>query len=526
MKSAECREPKRGSVGDFSRRACAWIPALLLLAGPLAGLRAEPVQTPAAAGASAVVKTVAAVRVNATDQPWDFLRPWSKRAPYSRRAIGAVLSGGGVIVTAELIANSSYLELEKAESGEKIAANVAAVDYEANLALLKPSDPAFLKNVPALELTDAVVGDRVSVWQLENTGALLATDALVTTTQVSHYPTDDTSLLTYQLTSSLQYREGSFTVPVVKNGRLAGVLMRFDPRTQNVDVIPAPVIAHFLKDAADSHYGGFPRAGLLFAAMRDPQLRRYAKVGSSIPGGVYLTSVPEESPAGRAGLRAGDVLLSIGGKAIDQDGNYADERYGKISMVHLIAMRQEGEEVAFQILRDGKPQQIAVKLAHRAASDFVVDPYVIDRAPRYYVLGGLVLQELSRQYLKEWGADWAKKAPERFVYADRYQAELFDSTGGGNGDARKKIVILSQVLPSASTVGYEQLATLTVTKINGVALQSLADIPAALEKAAGGFHKIELEENPRVIYLDARQVAAENDTLMKNYGLPAISRLE
>lgn len=492
-----------------------------LLAAPLAAWCEEPVKVPAAAANSTVVKTVSAVRVNATDQPWDFVHPWTKRAPVSRRGIGAVLANGEVIVTAELVANCNYLELEKAESGEKIAATVDVVDYEANLALLKPSDPAFLKNVPPLDFTEVAVGDRVSVWQLENTGALLATDALVTAAQVSRYPIEDTSLLTYQLTSSLQYREGSFTVPVVKNGRLAGVMMRFDPRSQNADVIPAPVIQHFLKDAADQHYGGFPRAGVLFTALRDPQLRRFAGLDGKTPGGVYLTTVQKDSPAGLAGIRAGDVLLGIGGQAIDQDGNYADPRYGKISMVNLIAMKQAGETVAFQIFRDGKTSEVAVKLAHRAAADFVIEPYVIDRAPRYYVLGGLVLQELSRQFLKEWGSDWAKKAPERFVYADRYQTELFDE-----GGARKKLVFLSEVLPSASTVGYEQLAMLTVTKINGVEIGSLADVSAALQKPADGFHKIEFKENPRVIFLDAAQVAADNSALMKSYGLPAISRLE
>lgn len=507
------------------------IPSLFLVCAFAAQFAAaqteeQPPQQPpkplaAAQSAAPVEKTVSVVRVNATNQPWNFFHPWSKRAPYSRRAIGAVLANHEVIVTAELVANANYLELEKAESGEKIAATVDVVDYEANLALLKPADAAFLDGIQPLDLTDAVVGDRVSVWQLESTGALLATDALVTAAQVSQYPVDDASLLTYELTSSLQYREGSFTVPVVKNGKLAGVLMRFDPRTQNVDVIPAPVIEHFLKDAADKKYGGFPRAGVLFSALRDPQLRRYVGLTPQTPGGVYVTSVLRDSPGAKAGIREGDVLLAIGGTPIDQDGNYADPRYGKTSMLNLIAMKQTGETVPFRIFRGGKTEELPVTVARRAAADYVIEPFVIDRAPRFYVLGGLVLQELSRQYLKEWGPEWTKKAPERFVYADRYQSELF-----GDGDGRKKIVILSQVLPSANTVGYEQLRYLTITKINGVQISSLADLPAALQKPVDGFHKIEFDENPRVIYLDAAQVAADNDALKKTYGLPEISRLE
>ena len=82
------------------------------------------------------------------------------------------------------------------------------------------------------------------------------------------------------------------------------------------------------------------------------------------------------------------------------------------------------------------------------------------------MLGGLVLQELSRQYLKEWG-DWQKKAPEKFVYFDRYQSELY------HGE-HKHLVILSQVLPSADAIGYEELSGLVVTKINDMELKSFA----------------------------------------------------
>jgi len=37
----------------------------------------------------------------------------------------------------------------------------------------------------------------------------------------------------------------------------------------------------------------------------------------------------------------------------------------------------------------------------------------------------LIFQELSRQYLREWGPNWLKEAPQRFVYLDRFQWELF-----------------------------------------------------------------------------------------------------
>ena len=476
-------------------------------------------QTAGAAPAKqAETKRLPVVRVNATDQSWDFIRPWSKRAPFTRRALGAVLAGNRVLVTAELVANSNYVELEKAESGEKVSAMVERVDYESNLALIKPSDEKFLAGIRPMELVDSAVGDHVSIWQLENTGAVLTTNALLTTVEASRYPIDDTPLLVYRLATSLQYRDGSFTVPAVRDGKLTGLLIRYDPRTQSADAIPPPVIAHFLKDAGNRTYGGFPRAGMDFTGMRDPQLRHYAGLDGNPSGGVYITAIQKNSPMDKAGLRDGDVLLEINGLAVDQDGNYIDPRYGKISIVHLISTKSYvGDRLKLRILRDTKPKDIELTLSHRPVEDYVIAPYTIDMPPRYYVLGGLVFQELTRQYLKEWG-DWQKKAPERFVYYDRYQSELFQ-------EGPKKIVILSQVLPSEDTVGYEELNNLVVTKINHVPMNSLADIVAAVEHPVDGFHKIEFEECPRMIFLDAKKVADDAPTLMKNYGLSSLKRL-
>ena len=465
-------------------------------------------------------KVLSVIRVNVTNQPWDFTRPWGKRPPYSRRAVGTVLAGGRVLVTAELVANANYVEFETPEGGQKVPATVDVVDYEANLALLKTDDLDFLKPIKPLEVAPAAVGDSLAVWQLEATGNLLVTKANMTTAEVTRYPVDDSPLLIYRLTTPLQFRDSSFTLPVVKDGKLAGIMMRYDTTTNNADLIPAPVIQHFLTDAAKPPYKGFPRSGIMSSQTRDPQFRRYIGLAGGTSGGIYITEVLPGGPAATAGLEKGDVVLKIDGQAVDQDGNYKDADYGKISISHLFSTKHfDGEVVKVGITRKGEAKDLDVKLAHRTVESYVIEPYVIDRAPKFYVLGGLILEELSRQFLKEFGNDWMKKAPEQFVYFDRQQTELFK-------DGPKKIVFLNRVLPSDLTVGYEELSHLVVKKINGVELQSLADVPGALTKAVDGLHKIEVDGEPTVIYLDAAQVAAGEGAFMQKYRLPSLKRLE
>jgi PDZ domain len=460
-----------------------------------------------------------AVRVNVTNQPWDFSRPWGKRPPYTRRAIGAVLPGGRVLVSAELVANANYLEFEMPEGGSKTPASVEVVDYECNLALLKGDDPKFLNAFQPFELTEAKAGDTLSIWQLESTGVVLATQGPMTTAEVSRYPTDESSFLVYRATASLQFRDSSFNLPVVKDGKLVGLVVRYDNGQNSAEIVPSPVIEHFIKDAEQRPYEGFPRTGILYSNTRDPQLRHYVGLDGKQSGGVYVTDLSKDGPGEEAGIQKGDILLSVDGQAIDQDGNYVDPKYGKLSLIHLVSTRHfHGDPLKITLFRKGETKEVQVKIAHREVESYAIEPYVIDRAPKFFILGGLVLQELSRQYLKEFGQDWLKRAPEELVYLDRYQSELLK-------DGPKKVVILSKVLPMPTTLGYEELHHLVVKKINGVVLQSLADVPAALGKAEGGLHKIEFDTDPSIIFLDAAALSSEEAALVRNYRLPATKRL-
>lgn len=479
---------------------------------------------PAATKASVERKAESLVRVNVTLQSYDFTKPWSKRPPFQRRAVGPVLKvqkETRVLVTAELVGNATYVELEKPVSGEKTPATVEVVDYECNLALIRPENPEFLKEFKPLTVENSHIGDTLAVWQVETNGSLLATQGLLTAAEVTSYPVDGNStFLIYRLTSPLQPREGSFTIPVVNGNRLTGMLMRYDGRTQNADIIPAPVIAHFLKGAERKEgYAGFPRVGIGFSPLRDPQLRRYAGLKEGQEG-VYITDVDDNGPAAKAGVKTGDVLLSVDGEAVDQDGNFDDPLYGKTSIAHLLSTHFPGAKVPVKIWRKSEEHSLTLELTPTSEKRSVIEPFTIDRAPRYYVLGGLVLQELSRQYLKEWGSDWYKKAPERFVYFDQYQASIFKD------DPRERIVILSLVLPSPTTIGYEELGGQTVTAINGIPLKDLTDVDKALAASQDGFHRIDFAEAPKQIVLDAKEIAAIEAELLGNYGIPAVKNLD
>lgn len=459
------------------------------------------------------------VRVNVASQSYSFRQPWRKNSPSIRQGLGIVLMDGRILVTAELVANHTYVELEKPETAFKATAEVEIVDYDANLALLAAPGAEFLQSIPGARLDKtAEVGDQVEILQLERNGTPVRTEATITTIAVGPYPVDENAFLVFKLSLPLQSRENSFTVPVLKQGRLVGLLMRYDPRTQTADVVPAPVIEHFLQSAGEEPYGGFPRAGLTFADTRDPQLRNYAKLPQGA-GGAYLTKVLPDSPAAKAGLQVGDVLLNLDGQAIDQDGNYEDERFGKVSLAHYVStVLQTGQTIPLTVWRDGEEVELEATFAPRDRSGMISQPYIFDTPPKFVIVGGIIFSELSRQFLREWGPQWPKQAPLRLVYLDRFQNELSPDQG--------KIVFISGVLPGASTVGYENLGYEVVEEVNGQPIQSLADLAAAIDHPQDAFHRIKLAEDPGMIVLDVEGSKAEEERIQRDYRIPSLRHLD
>ena len=112
---------------------------------------------------------------------------------------------------------------------------------------------------------------------------------------------------------------------------------------------------------------GFPFAenrGFLGINMEDlsPQLGEYFGVKDG--EGVLLTEVVADSPAEKAGLKAGDVILKVG-----------DETITSTSDLHeAMAETEPGQELAVAVKRQGKDQSFKVTLGEAPEGSFVPGP--------------------------------------------------------------------------------------------------------------------------------------------------------
>lgn len=95
------------------------------------------------------------------------------------------------------------------------------------------------------------------------------------------------------------------------------------------------------------------KLGIEYMEISD-QLARYFRV----PGdeGILVSSVDEDGPAGHAGMKAGDVILKVGGKAV-HDGEGLREEVARLA---------PGQEVTVTIQRDGAARDLKLKIGGKA----------------------------------------------------------------------------------------------------------------------------------------------------------------
>jgi S1-C subfamily serine protease len=101
---------------------------------------------------------------------------------------------------------------------------------------------------------------------------------------------------------------------------------------------------------------GKVRRGQLGVGIEPLTPEKAAKLGTKDSSGVVIGSVAQQSPAARAGLRPGDVIVAFQGEPV-RDGNTLRNR---------IASTLPGTQVKLTIVRDGQERELDATLGEYA----------------------------------------------------------------------------------------------------------------------------------------------------------------
>lgn len=96
--------------------------------------------------------------------------------------------------------------------------------------------------------------------------------------------------------------------------------------------------------------------GYLGVYLRDVSPQAAARLGLKQAGGAEIMEVDRDAPAGKVGLRPHEVIVGIDGQSVTSGAQLRNILHGTAA----------GRVIHLKLVRDGKPEDIAVKLASRA----------------------------------------------------------------------------------------------------------------------------------------------------------------
>jgi serine protease Do len=296
---------------------------------------------------------------------------------------GFVIDSAGEILTNFHVIQNAERILVKFSDGRSLQARVLGIDPDTDIALIKVD----AKNLPVAPLGNSDTL-RVGEWVCA-IGNPLAYEHTVTVGVVSYLGRKlfDSSLDNYiQTDAAINF--GNSGGPLINGrGEVVGINSAISQRASNigfaVPINEASAILPQLK--ADGRVArGFMGVELTDV---DPDLQRSLRLGST--QGALVQDVTSGSPGQRAGLRTYDLIVGIDGKRISNN----DE------IIREVSRRGPGTIARLQVLRDGRPQTMTVRLAERpsrqAARSEDASPSVRPSSNSMTPLG-LVVRDLDR----------------------------------------------------------------------------------------------------------------------------------
>ena len=395
---------------------------------------------------------------------------------------------------------------------QRLAADVIALNPDRDLALVRLTEDSLNKVKKML--------GQIPFLRFGNSDLVMRSDEIMTL----GYPLGQQSLKsTTGVVSGREHIDGHYMIQIsapINPGNSGGPSLNQDAcvvgvntagfaaaAAQNVNyIIPSNEVTQFLKHVdqvnhADDNFNEViflrkPFLGVHFNPASD-DLTKF--LNNPDPGGLYVIETYKNTPLEKAGVKAGDMLYSIDGHALDIFGEmnvpWCED---KVSIVDYVSRLMLGDKIHVMLYRQGKPVNVS----------FVFNqcdlPPIRQKFPPYEkidyeLFGGMVLMDLALDHVPQ----LIQSAPHLSRYLD-FKNQL------------KPAVVLAHVLPdSAALRSYVLMRGQIITEINGMKIKSLADVRAALKKSIGTEHVTIKTSDNRFVALPFRKMLEDEEKLSR-----------
>jgi serine protease Do len=370
-------------------------------------------------------------------------------APQGGFGSGFLVDPKGVVLTNyHVVAGAESVEVSLSD-GRKFTSKDIVLDAKTDLAVVRIEAKGAL---PFLEIGDSdqmEIGDHVLA-----AGAPFGLLGSVTHGIISAKGRNGLSMNMYEdfLQTDAPINPGNSGGPLLNlEGKVIGINSAIKTRSGGFQGVGLAIASNLAKNVMEQLLkDGVVRRGYLGVQIKDLEDRELAGRLGLKDGehGVLVTQVFDKAPAGNAGVQAGDVIVSIGGKPV-KDGR---------ELQRVVAGLTLGKPAPLGIVRDGKPQTLQVTVEEQP-QDFGSPRVNVPRSPRRDG-GGVQLDKI--------GVDVTDLTPE---LAEQFG--LKNQTG----------VVVTRVEPGSAAEEAGLRRGTLVLKVDKEAVKSAAGLRDLLDKA-------------------------------------------